>query len=118
VLDEVEASGASLLAISPELPCHSVELIGSRGLRFEILRDELNELGAALGLRFELPEELRTVYRVFGIDLEAFNGEPSWALSMPARYVVDADGVIRQAAVHADYTRRPDPSETLAALRS
>jgi len=35
---------------------------------------------------------------------------------MPARYLVDSHGVVRAAAVNADYTRRPEPEETLAAL--
>ena len=36
---------------------------------------------------------------------------------MPARYVVNRDGVIRYAAVNPDYTRRPDPALTVAALK-
>jgi hypothetical protein len=36
---------------------------------------------------------------------------------MPARYVVGTDGTIAYAEVNADYTRRPDPSELLPALR-
>ena len=37
---------------------------------------------------------------------------------MPARYIVDKDGVIRYTRVNADYTVRPEPSETLEALRA
>jgi hypothetical protein len=35
---------------------------------------------------------------------------------MSARYIIDTDNLIRYAAVNADYTVRPDPSETIAAL--
>ena len=52
----------------------------------------------------------------FGIDLEASNGEPSWTLPIPARYIVDSSGVVRYARVHPDYTTRPEPTETLEAL--
>ncbi len=69
------------------------------------------------GLVFELPEDLREVYRGFGGDLPKFNGDDSWTLPMPARYVVDQEGVIRAADVNADYTVRPDPSETLEQLK-
>lgn len=66
----------------------------------------------------ELPEDLIEVYRdVFELDLPAFNGDDSWTLPMPARYVVGTDGVVRWAAVNADYTVRPDPEDTLRALR-
>jgi peroxiredoxin len=52
----------------------------------------------------------------FGIDLPGCNGEESWTLPMPARYVIDKTGTICSARVHADYTHRPDPSDTLTAL--
>jgi hypothetical protein len=37
---------------------------------------------------------------------------------MPARYVIDQEGIIRAADVNADYTIRPEPSETLKVLRT
>lgn len=36
---------------------------------------------------------------------------------MPARYIVDGGGVVRYARVEPDYTHRPEPDETLEALR-
>ena len=72
---------------------------------------------AAFGLRYQLPPELQQLYAGFGLDLPRFNGDASWTLPIPARYVVDAEGVIRDVAVSADYRDRPDPEETLAILR-
>ena len=63
-----------------------------------------------------LPPELIEVYGGFGIVLPDSNGEDSQSLPLPARYLVDTDGVVRWAAVHPDYTTRPEPEETLAAL--
>ncbi len=37
---------------------------------------------------------------------------------LPARYVVDQQGIIRAADVNADYTIRPEPSETLKSLEA
>ena len=37
---------------------------------------------------------------------------------MPARYVIAPDGKVAYAVVHADYTKRPEPEETLEALRA
>ncbi len=70
-----------------------------------------------LGLVFQLPGDLKQVYNGFGIDLERYNGDSSWTLPMPARYVVDQTGVIRSADVHPDYTKRPEPEETIEILR-
>jgi hypothetical protein len=36
---------------------------------------------------------------------------------MPARYLIDKQGVIRAADVNADYTIRPEPSERLTQLQ-
>jgi hypothetical protein len=37
---------------------------------------------------------------------------------MPGRFVVGQDGVIHYAEVNPDYTRRPEPAEMLALLRT
>ena len=50
------------------------------------------------------------------MDLAAFNGDPSWTLTMPARYVVASDGMIEYADISVDYTRRGDPSELIPVL--
>lgn len=36
---------------------------------------------------------------------------------MPARYVIDAGGTIRSVDADPDYTRRPEPVDTLAFAR-
>jgi peroxiredoxin len=74
-------------------------------------------VAAAFGLRFALPDYLRDIYRSFPLDLEKFNGDDSWTLPMPARFVIDRHGVIRAAESDPDYTTRPEPSDTLEALR-
>ncbi len=56
------------------------------------------------------------LYRSFKNDLPTFNDDPSWVLPMPARYVIDTEGVIAYAEVNPDYTQRPDPSELLPVL--
>ena len=43
------------MAISPQLPDHSRELIKHRQLTFDVLSDRGNEIAAKFGLRFELP---------------------------------------------------------------
>ena len=37
---------------------------------------------------------------------------------MPARYIIDPLSVIRYARVNADYTHRPEPAETVEALKA
>jgi peroxiredoxin len=70
------------------------------------------------GLRFALPEYLRQIYRSFPLDLEKYNGDASWTLPIPARFVVDRAGILRAAESDPDYTTRPEPADTLATLRA
>jgi len=57
------------------------------------------------------------VYRTFPLDLEKFNGDASWTLPIPARFIIDREGIIRAAEADPDYTTRPEPDDTLRALR-
>ena len=118
ILPELEALGATLVAISPQLPAHNRELIRTRQLTFEILTDRGNEVAAQFGLRFRLPDYLREIYRTFPLDLEKFNGDASWMLPIPARFVIDQQAIIRAAESDPDYTTRPEPQDTLEALRT
>ena len=70
----------------------------------------------AFGLRWSFPDYLREVYLSFDLDLARFNGDDSWTLPMPAGYVIRQDGVIVRAEYDPDYTRRPEPTETVAFL--
>jgi len=117
-LPEITALGASLVAISPQLPEHNRELIRSRGLGFEILTDRGNTVATRYGLTFALPQYLREIYATFPLDLAQYNGDASWTLPMPARFVIDRAGIIRSAESDPDYTTRPEPDDTLAALRA
>jgi peroxiredoxin len=115
--DEIRALGASLVAISPQTAPNRRKSERENALSFPILSDHGNALADKFGLRFRLPDDLIAVYKGFGNDLAVGNGEPSWTLPMPARYVIDSNGVIAYAEVNADYTKRPDPSELFPVLR-
>lgn len=116
-LSDIENRGATLLAISPQTSANNRRAIREKQLTFPILSDHGNEVAAEFGLRFKLPDYLVSLYRdAFGNDLAVANGEPSWTLPMPARYVIDQAGFIAYAAVNPDFTERPDPSELLPVL--
>jgi len=114
---EVRALGASLVAISPQTAPNRRRSERENALSFPILSDHGNSVANEFGLRFRLLDDLIAVYKGFGNDLTVGNGEDSWTLPMPARYVIGTDSVIAYAEVNPDYTRRPDPSELLPVLR-
>lgn len=116
-LPAIEVAGGTMAAVSPQTAANSRKALRDNGLTFPILTDKGNEVAAAFGLRFQLPNDLIAVYKGFGNDLATVNGEPSWTLPMPARYVIGADGRVLHAEVNPDYTRRPEPSTLLPVLR-
>jgi peroxiredoxin len=92
--------------------------VRQRHLTFEILSDAGNRVAEQFGVKFAMPAYLKALYLTFPNDLAKVNGDDSWTLPMPARFVIDTRSVVRYAAVDPDYTTRPDPAETVAALRA
>ena len=116
VLGQIVAHDATLVALTPQLPEHSRGMIAKQLLGYELLSDPGNAYAAKLGLRFTLPDDLRAVYAARGLDLPKHNGDPSWTLPIPGRFVIDRAGIVRAADVDPDYTRRPEPEKTLQDL--
>ena len=116
-LPEFQKLGASLVAISPQTAANSRKSVRQNELSFPILSDTHNDVAASFGLRFQMPDYLVDLYKGLKNDLPTFNGDASWTLPMPARYVVGQDGTILYAEVNPDYTRRPEPEDMLPALR-
>lgn len=111
------AAGARLAAISPQNRVNSRKAVRENGLSFPILSDPGNAVAAAFGLRFALPDYLVDLYTSLGNMLPNFNGDDSWTLPMPGRFVIGGDGLIAYAEVNPDYTRRPEPADMLPAIR-
>ena len=114
----MDALGATLVALTPQLPEHNQAMIDKNALNFHLLSDPGNAYAAELGLRFEIPADLKKEYQAMGLNLPKFNGDGSWSLPIPARLVIDQDGIVRAADVDADYTRRPEAEKTIADLKA
>jgi len=114
----VKDAGGELIAISPQTARHSREFAAEKDLRFTVLHDPGNAVAAKYGLAWTLPEAMREMYLGWNIDLEKYNGDDSWVLPIPARFIVDGEGLIRYAEADPDYMTRPEPEETLEALRA
>ena len=105
------------MLISPQLPEHNRAIADDKNLAVDILSDPDNEVAARYGLKYQLPGELISVYKQFGLDVPKHNGDNSWTLPIPTTLIIDTEGIIRHADINADYTMRPEPEETLEALK-
>jgi peroxiredoxin len=118
LLADIEAAGASLVAISPEKPDDSLSTAEKNALTFEVLSDVGQKVGRAFRLVYEFSDELKSAYNGFGLDIPAKNGTAGeWALPISATYIIDRDGVIIYAYRDADYRDRADPTDILAVLK-
>ena len=117
ILPEIAATGASLVAISPEKPDDTLSTAEKNALSFEVLSDVGQKVGRAFGLVYEFTEELKTAYHGFNLDIPARNGTPGeWSLPVSATYVIARDASIIYANTDVDYRDRADPRDVLQVL--
>lgn len=117
VISEIESLGAGLIAISPQILEKSLDTAHQNVLSFEVLSDVGNKVARQFGLVFTLPERLRVIYRQFGADVAAANGDDRYELPLPATYVIGSNGTIAHAFVDTDYTKREEPEEVVNFLK-
>ena len=115
-IDALAAVGASLVAVSPQTPDHSLSTAEKNALAYPVLSDSSLAAATAFGLAFELPPELVALYGSVGNDLPVLNGNGRWVLPVPATYVIDGSGQIAFAHIEADYRERAEPADVLTVV--
>jgi peroxiredoxin len=119
LLPQLQALGASLVAVSPQTPDNSLSTAEKHDLAYPVLSDGGLHVARAYGVAFDLPAELVEMYkRQWNNDLVKWNGEGGWSLPIPATYVIGQDARIALARVDPDYRERLEPDAVLARLRT
>ncbi|MFQ5607611.1 MAG: peroxiredoxin-like family protein [Candidatus Zixiibacteriota bacterium] len=117
-LPHFKAAGIQLVAISPQAPDNSIETVEKHNLEFEVLSDLDNMLARDFGIAYEMTRELDSAARGFGLNVRELNKTEKAELPLAVTYGIDADGVIKYAFLDLDYSRRAEPADILAALRT
>jgi peroxiredoxin len=115
-LPRITELGARVVAISPQAPDDSQQLVQRLRLGFDVLSDLDQSIIRAYRLRFTLDENLRRVYRDMGMALDQHNDDGSWNLAVPATFVLDPDGIVRARHVDPNYRERMAVDDILDAL--
>lgn len=115
-LPKFKAAGATLIALTPELPDKSLTTKEKHSLKFEVLSDVGNKTGKEYGIVYKLTSEVAESYQK-GFDLHSYNGDTSDELPLSATYVVDQTGKIRYAFLSAEYRERAEPADILKVLQ-
>ena len=111
-----KAEGASLLALTPELPDKSLSTVQKHELAFEVLSDVGNKIARQYGIVFTLTPDVAEIYQQ-SFDIVEYNGDDSQELPLAATYVINTKGKIVYAFLDADYRNRAEPSDILDALK-
>ena len=114
--DDLARLGATLLAISPQTPDHSMHTTEDNQLAFTVLSDSNLDAANGFELAYTLPPELVSFYGSVGTDIPVLNGNGLWVLPVPATYVIDKEGRIRFAHIEEDIRKRAEPAEVLRVI--
>lgn len=117
-LPAIRKAGASLVALTPELPDKTLTTTEKNSLGFEVLTDLNHKVAREYGIAFELTDEVRELYQKH-FDLAVYNGKDAGNGTLPlaATYIIDRKGVIRWAFADADYRKRAEPADIVTFLR-
>jgi peroxiredoxin len=116
--EELEALGASLVAVSPQAPDFSELSVSLNDLHFSVLSDAGNTVARQFGIVTETPEAIRRHQAELGLDVASVNADGTRELPTPATYVIGQEGIVRYAYLNRDYRYRTDPDEVVEAVRA
>lgn len=114
-LADFETAGATLIALTPELPDKSLSTTEKHALEFLVLSDIGNKVAKKYGVVFQLTEQVASIYDS-AFDMNSYNGDESNELPLAASYVIDKNGIIQFAFLDADYRNRAEPDAIIAVL--
>lgn len=121
---QLRATGALLVAISPQTQRHNDFTLQQHGLQFPILSDTDAAVAERFGIAYSVPAEHREYYKRILVNIPFVNSgnmykdapESSWNLPLPATFVVNQDGTIAFSEAHADFRVRPEPADVMQAV--
>ena len=118
-LDDIHALGATLVAISPQVPDGSLTKDEISNMDFTVLSDQDAKVALQYGVAWEVPEFLAEHMRVGRkLDLEKINNGNGNILPIPATFILGQDGVVTWSYVNVDYRTRSEPDEIIEALKN
>ncbi len=116
-LSMIEASGAKVIAVSPEKPDYLNKMAEKTGAKFTLLYDEGYLIADAYDVTFKpTSTELFTYNVVLGAKLKKTHSDKTQQLPIPATFIIDQKGKIFWRQFNPDYKKRASVKEILKAL--
>ena len=120
----LRATGALLVAISPQTQRHNDFTLQQHNLPFPILSDPDAAVAEKFRIAYRVPVADREYYKRIMVNIPFVNSgnmyktatESSWNLPLPATFVINQDGIIAFSEAHADFRVRPEPADVMEAV--
>ena len=109
----IQAKGATVLAITPELPENISKTIEKTKASYPILYDKGLTIMNAYKVAFKVDDKTVEKYKGYGIDFSKANGDNGANLPVPAVYVVNKKGKIIYRFFDVDYKKRSSIKDIL-----
>ncbi|MFD2916287.1 peroxiredoxin-like family protein [Psychroserpens luteus] len=117
-LDDIHSLGATLVAISPQVPDGSMTESEINNMDFIVLSDQDAKVSSQYGVSWNVPEFLMDHMRVDrNLDLDKINNGNGSILPIPATFILNPDGVVTWNYVNVDYRTRAEPDDIIEALQ-
>ena len=117
VAPDIEAAGASLVALTPDTGDYVNAASSGLGLSFPVVSDVDGATALRFGVTYRVPDALYDYWTGVGIDIAARHGDSSHLLPMVATFIADRSGILRFAYASGDITDRVEPETILAQVR-
>ena len=109
----IKEKGATVIAITPELPENISKTIGKTKASYSILYDDGLKIMNDYKVAFKVDDKTVEKYKGYGIDFSKVNGTNGANLPVPAVYVVNKKGKITYKFFDTNYTKRSSIKDLL-----
>lgn len=114
-LELLQATGAQIIAISPEKPEYLEKMEEKTGSAFRLLYDEGYKIEEAFGLVFKPENSEILKYNTFlNARLEESHSDDSGRLPVPATFIISQEGIIVWRQFDPDYKNRSTVADIIA----
>jgi peroxiredoxin len=114
----LQALGASLTAVSPQVPERLVAIKTTHALGFNVASDIGNALARRFGILYTFDQASQASSKASGTWIGETTGTGTWELPMPTVVVIDQNRKVRFADVAPDWLVRTEAEPVIAAVKA
>jgi peroxiredoxin len=118
VQEDVASSQGRVVAITPERQEFAAAFKADARSLYPVLSDIDNGYALVLNLAIWVGPDLERLLSELGRVLPRYQGNDAWMLPIPAVFVVDRQGIVRDRFLDPDFRRRMDINQLIEALRA